>query len=155
MHGVYLMAFSNREGSLLLGTSNKSELAVGYSTLYGDMIGALMPIGDLLKSEVFKLSNYYNSQSEIIPKGIIDRPPSAELRPNQKDSDSLPEYDQLDPIVHKLVEGLSAPSSLKTPCARHDDDEERIQALAVPDLESERSRLRARTPLSGRTEQKL
>src|SRR6185437_3899827 len=91
LRGLYLMAVSNRENSLLLGTTNKSEMAVGYGTLYGDLIGALMPIGDLLKTEVFALSRHYNSGAEVIPVGIIDRAPSAELRPDQKDSDSLPE----------------------------------------------------------------
>jgi NAD+ synthase (glutamine-hydrolysing) len=109
LRGLFLMAVGNHEGSLLLGTSNKSELAVGYSTLYGDMIGALMPIGDLVKSEVFALSRYYNSQAEVIPQGIIDRPPSAELREGQIDEDSLPPYAQLDPIVQKLVEGRHRP----------------------------------------------
>ena len=111
LRGLNLMAFSNHENSLLLGTTNKSEMAVGYGTLYGDLIGALMPIGDLLKTEVFALSRYYNAQGEVIPEGIISRPPSAELRPNQKDEDSLPPYDVLDPIVHRLVEGLSAPKN--------------------------------------------
>lgn len=109
LRGMLLMAVANRENSMLLGTSNKSELAVGYSTMYGDMIGALMPIGDLLKTEVFALSRYYNAESELIPSDIIERAPSAELRANQKDSDSLPPYDQLDKIVHSLVEGLHAP----------------------------------------------
>jgi len=111
LRGLNLMAVSNHEGSMLLGTTNKSEMAVGYGTQYGDLIGGLMPIGDLLKTEVFKLSRYYNSQEEVIPNGIIDRPPSAELRPNQKDEDSLPPYEQLDPIIHRLVEGLSAPKN--------------------------------------------
>jgi NAD+ synthase (glutamine-hydrolysing) len=111
LRGLYLMAVSNRENSLLLGTTNKSEMAVGYGTLYGDLIGALMPIGDLLKTEVFKLARYYNSETEMIPEGIITRPPSAELRPNQKDSDSLPPYEELDPVLHRLVEGLNAPKS--------------------------------------------
>jgi NAD+ synthase (glutamine-hydrolysing) len=105
------MAVGNFEGSLLLGTSNKSEIAVGYTTLYGDSIGGLMPIGDLLKSDVYALSRHYNSQDEVIPRGIIERPPSAELRPNQKDADSLPAYDVLDPTIHRLVEGLSAPKN--------------------------------------------
>lgn len=111
LRGMFLMAVSNREGSLLLGTTNKSEMAVGYGTLYGDMIGGLMPIGDLLKTEVFALSRYYNSEAEIIPAGIITRPPSAELRANQTDQDSLPPYDVLDPIVHRLVEGLHSPKN--------------------------------------------
>lgn len=112
MRGLMLMSFSNREGSMLLGTSNKSELSVGYSTLYGDMIGGLMPIGDLLKGEVYSLARYYNKQGELIPHGIIDRAPSAELRANQKDQDSLPPYDELDRAVQNLVEGYRPP---KTP----------------------------------------
>lgn len=108
LRGIYLMAHSNRAQSLLLGTSNKSELAVGYSTLYGDLCGGLLPIGDLLKSEVYDLAKYICRDQQIIPLGIIDRPPSAELRPNQKDEDSLPPYSVLDPIVKRLVEGQSA-----------------------------------------------
>lgn len=111
LRGLLLMAFSNEKGSLVLGTSNKSELAVGYSTLYGDLCGALLPIGDLLKTEVYELANYYNSEAEVIPQGIIDRPPSAELRPNQKDEDSLPPYAELDPIVKKIVEGFYTPKT--------------------------------------------
>ncbi len=114
VRGQLLMAFSNREKSMLLGTSNKSEFAVGYSTLYGDMIGGLMPIGDLLKTEVYALARHYNSQSEIIPQEIMDRPPSAELRENQTDQDSLPPYDQLDEVIKKLVVGfLPAKSDLE------------------------------------------
>ncbi|MCC7404024.1 MAG: NAD+ synthase [Bdellovibrionales bacterium] len=109
LRGLLLMAFSNREGSLLLNTSNKSELAVGYSTLYGDLCGGLCVIGDLLKSEVFGLARHYNQQSELIPVGIIERPPSAELRPNQKDEDTLPPYRLLDPAVAKLVVGAMPP----------------------------------------------
>jgi NAD+ synthase (glutamine-hydrolysing) len=106
IRGEMLMAVSNRESSLLLGTSNKSELAVGYSTLYGDMIGGLMPIGDLLKHEVYDLSRYYNFQQELIPSGIIERAPSAELRANQKDQDTLPQYDELDEAVKNMAEGF-------------------------------------------------
>jgi NAD+ synthase (glutamine-hydrolysing) len=111
LRGIMLMAYSNRERSLLLATSNKSELAVGYSTIYGDMCGGLMPIGDLLKTEVFALSRYYNADGDVIPAGIIDRPPSAELRANQKDQDTLPPYDVLDRIISKLVVGFHAPST--------------------------------------------
>jgi NAD+ synthase (glutamine-hydrolysing) len=111
LRGIMLMAYSNRERSLLLATSNKSELAVGYSTIYGDMCGGLMPIGDLLKTEVFALSRYYNTDGEVIPTGIIERPPSAELRANQKDQDTLPPYDVLDRTISKLVVGFHAPSS--------------------------------------------
>ncbi len=104
IRGMYLMAYSNLTGSLLLSTGNKSEYATGYSTLYGDMCGGLAPIGDLTKKQVYDLARFYNHQSEIIPNFIIDRPPSAELRPNQKDQDSLPEYDQLDAAVIRIVE---------------------------------------------------
>jgi NAD+ synthase (glutamine-hydrolysing) len=111
LRGLMLMAYANREISLLLGTSNKSELAVGYSTLYGDLCGGLLPIGDLLKTEVYELCRHYNADSELIPDQIISRAPSAELREGQKDQDSLPPYDELDPIVRKLVDGLEAPKN--------------------------------------------
>ncbi|MEI7669729.1 MAG: NAD(+) synthase, partial [Pseudomonadota bacterium] len=88
-----LMALSNKHQYILLNTSNKSEAAVGYGTLYGDMCGGLSVIGDVYKTEVYELANYINREKEIIPENIISKPPSAELRPNQKDSDSLPEYD--------------------------------------------------------------
>jgi NAD+ synthase (glutamine-hydrolysing) len=107
LRGLFLMAYSNKENSLLLTTSNKSEMACGYATLYGDMCGGLAPIADLTKNQVYELAQYYNSQSELIPKEIIDRPPSAELRPNQKDQDSLPPYPELDKAVVKIVEKQS------------------------------------------------
>ena len=111
LRGLSLMGFSNLNGSLLVNTSNKSEFAMGYTTLYGDMVGGLCPIGDLTKSEVFELAKWYNHQHELIPNGIIERPPSAELREDQKDSDTLPSYDVLDPVVKKIVEKFKAPSS--------------------------------------------
>ncbi|MNJ91140.1 Glutamine-dependent NAD(+) synthetase [compost metagenome] len=104
LRGLTLMAYSNKENSLLLTTSNKSEYASGYSTLYGDMCGGLAPLGDLTKAQVYELARYYNKQGEVIPAEIIDRPPSAELRPNQKDQDSLPPYEDLDKSVVYLVE---------------------------------------------------
>lgn len=104
LRGLTLMAWSNKENSMLLTTGNKSEYASGYSTLYGDMCGGLAPLGDLTKAQVYALAKYYNKQGEVIPQEIIDRPPSAELRPNQKDQDSLPEYDDLDKAVTYLVE---------------------------------------------------
>jgi NAD+ synthase (glutamine-hydrolysing) len=109
LRAIFLMAYSNRSQSLLLGTSNKSEMAVGYATLYGDLCGALEPIGDLFKTEVYKLAGLINREKEIIPHEILNRPPSAELRPGQKDADSLPPYETLDPIVRRLVEGQTAP----------------------------------------------
>ncbi len=109
LRAVLLMAYSNHQGSLLLNTSNKSELAMGYSTLYGDLCGGLCPIGDLVKGEVLELAHYYNRDREVIPPFIIQRPPSAELAPGQKDEDSLPPYPQLDRAVEKLVEGYRSP----------------------------------------------
>ncbi len=103
IRGNILMAYSNMTGSMLLATGNKSELATGYSTLYGDSCGGLAPIGDLLKTEVFALSRHYNLEKELIPKRIIDRPPSAELRPNQKDEDSLPPYEELDQAIERIL----------------------------------------------------
>ncbi len=103
LRGVFLMGFSNEHGSLLISTGNKSEYATGFSTLYGDMCGGLAPVGDLLKSQVYELANYYNREHEVIPTEIITRPPSAELKPGQQDSDSLPDYDLLDASVESLV----------------------------------------------------
>lgn len=111
LRGLFLMAFSNIENSLLLNTSNKSEFAMGYTTLYGDLCGALSPIGDLLKSEVFAMAEEINKESEVIPAEIITRPPSAELRPDQRDDQSLPPYEELDPAVTRLVENFSPPKS--------------------------------------------
>ncbi|WP_374076396.1 NAD+ synthase [Bdellovibrio bacteriovorus] len=104
LRGMTLMAYSNKENSLLLTTSNKSEYAAGYSTLYGDMCGGLAPLGDLTKEQVYALAKYYNQQGEVIPNEIIDRAPTAELRPDQKDEDSLPPYVKLDKSVQHLVE---------------------------------------------------
>jgi len=102
--GVILMAYSNKFGFILLNTSNKSEAAVGYSTLYGDMNGGLSILGDVYKTDVFKLCHFINKEREIIPHNTIVKPPSAELRPDQKDSDSLPDYDTLDEILKLYIE---------------------------------------------------
>jgi NAD+ synthase (glutamine-hydrolysing) len=104
IRGTILMSFSNSNSSMLLNTANKSEFAAGYSTLYGDMCGGLCPIGDLTKGQVYSLAKLYNEQIEIIPSETLSRPPSAELRPGQKDSDSLPPYDELDKSVTRIVE---------------------------------------------------
>jgi NAD+ synthase (glutamine-hydrolysing) len=104
MRGAFIYARSNEVGSMVLNTSNKSELAVGYSTLYGDSVGALSVLGDLFKSEVFELARFINGQyNNMIPQEIITRPPSAELRENQEDAHSLPPYDRLDPILEALL----------------------------------------------------
>ena len=103
LRGLILMAYANSANSLLMATSNKSEAAAGYSTLYGDMCGGLMPIGDLTKNQVYGLCELYNQEQNLIPKKILTRAPSAELRPNQKDQDSLPDYDLLDQAVENVV----------------------------------------------------
>jgi NAD+ synthase (glutamine-hydrolysing) len=101
---LLLMAMSNKSGRMLLTTGNKSEMAVGYATLYGDMAGGFAPIKDCSKSLVYRLANYRNSLSRVIPERVIERPPTAELRPDQKDSDSLPPYEVLDPILEAFIE---------------------------------------------------
>lgn len=101
---IIVMAFSNKFGYILLNTSNKSECAVGYGTLYGDMAGAIAVLGDVYKMQVYQLANHINREREIIPLNSIVKPPSAELRPDQKDSDSLPEYDVLDNLLYQYIE---------------------------------------------------
>ncbi|MBP7850492.1 MAG: NAD+ synthase [Lentimicrobiaceae bacterium] len=112
MRAVLLMAFSNKFGYILLNTSNKSEAAVGYGTLYGDMCGGLSVLGDVYKTEVYELARYINAGGEVIPLNSILKPPSAELRPDQKDSDSLPEYDILDPLLYAYIEERKGPREL-------------------------------------------
>jgi NAD+ synthase (glutamine-hydrolysing) len=114
VRGTIMMALSNKFGNMLLNTSNKSEAAVGYSTMYGDMNGGLSVLGDVYKTDVFKLARFINRNIEIIPENTIVKPPSAELRPDQKDSDSLPEYDVLDAILFEYIEQkLSASEIIK------------------------------------------
>lgn len=110
--GTLLMAHTNKFGTILLNTSNKSELAVGYGTLYGDMSGGLSVLGDVYKTEVFELAKYINRNDELIPDHIITKPPSAELRPDQKDSDSLPDYEILDAILRLYIEQKQSPSQI-------------------------------------------
>lgn len=108
IRGLILMAYSNRFNALVLNTSNKSELSTGYGTLYGDLAGAIMVIGDLYKVQVYEMCRYINRNGERIPEHILTKAPSAELRPGQKDSDSLPEYAVLDAVLHALnEEGLT------------------------------------------------
>ncbi len=111
LRSLFLMAYSNHKKSLLLNTSNKSEMAVGYSTLYGDLSGGLCPIGDLLKRDIYELCKLYNKSKGWIPHEILERPPSAELRPNQKDEDSLPPYSKLDTYVERQVEQKVPPTT--------------------------------------------
>jgi NAD+ synthase (glutamine-hydrolysing) len=112
VRGSLLMAISNKFGGLLLTTGNKSELGVGYCTLYGDMCGGLAVISDVPKTLVYDLANFVNSRAPVIPRSTIEKPPSAELRPNQKDSDSLPDYAVLDNILHDYIEDNRAPDEI-------------------------------------------
>jgi NAD+ synthase (glutamine-hydrolysing) len=112
IRGMLLMAISNKFGNILLNTSNKSEMAVGYGTLYGDMCGGLAVLGDLYKTEVYEVARYINRDKEIIPENSLIKPPSAELRPGQKDSDSLPPYDILDPVLYEYIENRKGPKEI-------------------------------------------
>jgi NAD+ synthase (glutamine-hydrolysing) len=112
IRGNLLMALANKFGYILLNTSNKSELAVGYGTLYGDMAGGLSILGDLYKTQIFALARYINKEKEIIPENIITKPPSAELRPGQKDTDSLPEYEILDRVLYEYIERRKGPKEI-------------------------------------------
>lgn len=105
IRGLLVMGYSNRFGHVLLNTSNKSELATGYGTLYGDMAGGLSVIGDLYKTQVYALARYINKDQERIPRAILEKPPSAELSPGQKDTDTLPPYEDLDAILYRFIEG--------------------------------------------------
>lgn len=109
---VLLMAYSNKFGNILLNTSNKSEAAVGYGTLYGDMCGGISVIGDLYKTKVYELARFINREKEIIPENIINKAPSAELRPDQKDSDFLPDYEILDKILNLYIENQTDPEDI-------------------------------------------
>ncbi len=111
LRGLLMMTYANHTGSLLLATGNKSELASGYCTLYGDMCGALVPLGDIVKGQVYELANLYNKNAEIIPARSISRPPSAELAPDQRDQDTLPPYDTLDSAVRNLIELKTVPKT--------------------------------------------
>jgi NAD+ synthetase len=112
IRGTLLMALSNKLSALVLSTGNKSEMAVGYCTLYGDMVGALAVIGDLLKTRVYSVCCWLNRNKIVIPVSILTKPPSAELRPDQKDTDSLPPYETLDPIVEAYVERYETPEQI-------------------------------------------
>ena len=112
IRGTLNMAISNKFGHILLNTTNKSEMAVGYGTLYGDLAGGLSVIGDVYKTDVYRLARYMNKDGEVIPENTIVKPPSAELRPNQKDSDSLPDYEILDEILHEYIEHRTDPQDI-------------------------------------------
>lgn len=113
IRAIYLMALSNKHGYVLLNTTNKSEAAVGYGTLYGDMCGGLAVLADIYKTQVYDLCRWINRNDEIIPKNIIEKAPSAELRPNQKDSDSLPDYEILDRVLFEYIENIKGPDEIR------------------------------------------
>ena len=110
--GNLLMAIANKFNLILLNTTNKSECATGYGTLYGDMAGGIAVLGDVYKMQVYELAKYINRKGEIIPQNIINKAPSAELRPNQKDSDSLPDYRILDAILYQYIERRQGPKEI-------------------------------------------
>lgn len=112
IRGILLMGISNKMGNILLNTTNKSEMAVGYGTMYGDMCGGLAVLGDVYKTEVYNLCGHINAEKEIIPHNTIQKPPSAELRPGQKDSDSLPQYDILDEVLYLYIEQRKGPGEI-------------------------------------------
>ena len=126
IRGALLMAMSNKTGALVLTTGNKSEMSVGYCTLYGDMVGALAVIGDVMKTRVYDLCRYINREREIIPSAILEKPPSAELRPGQKDVDSLPPYEVLDPILEAYVERYETPEAI---AAEHGFDLDLVRSV--------------------------
>jgi NAD+ synthase (glutamine-hydrolysing) len=112
IRGMLLMGISNKFGHILLNTTNKSEMAVGYGTLYGDMCGGIAVLGDVYKTEVYELAHFLNKDGEVIPKNSLEKPPSAELRPGQKDSDSLPPYEILDKLLFQYIENRQGPREL-------------------------------------------
>jgi len=140
IRGSLMMAISNKFGCLLLTTGNKSELGVGYCTLYGDMCGGLAVISDVPKTLVYRLAHYVNSRGAIIPRSTIEKPPSAELRPDQKDSDSLPPYEVLDTILEAYVEDNQAPEAI---AAEHGYDPELVRKVTCMVDKSEYKRQQA------------
>jgi NAD+ synthase (glutamine-hydrolysing) len=129
IRGTLLMALSNKWNALVLTTGNKSEMATGYCTLYGDMVGALAVIGDVMKTDVYRLCHYANRAGTRIPKAILTKPPSAELRPGQLDTDSLPDYAQLDPILSAYIERYETPGQIAASTSLAPDEIKRILKL--------------------------
>jgi NAD+ synthase (glutamine-hydrolysing) len=127
VRGNFLMALSNKFGSMVLSTGNKSEMAVGYCTLYGDMAGGLAMLSDVPKTMVYILAEFINRERELIPVASINKPPSAELRPNQMDQDSLPPYDVLDRILKSYIEDVKSPTEIAD---RYGYDIDLVRAIA-------------------------
>jgi NAD+ synthase (glutamine-hydrolysing) len=140
VRGMILMALSNKHGHIVLSTGNKSEMAMGYSTLYGDLAGGLSVISDVSKKNVYKLCNYLNRDGEVIPKNILVKPPSAELRPNQKDSDSLPDYDIVDAVLEGYIEDHLPPTLI---AEKHGLDLDMVNELVLKIHRSEYKRRQA------------
>jgi NAD+ synthetase len=128
IRGNFLMALSNKFGSMVLSTGNKSEMAVGYCTLYGDMAGGLALLSDVPKTMVYNLAELINQGREVIPRASIEKPPSAELRPNQRDQDSLPSYDVLDCILKAYIEDVNSPEEI---AARYGYPVELVRLIAI------------------------
>ncbi len=128
IRGNYLMALSNKFGSMVLSTGNKSENAVGYCTLYGDMAGGLAVISDVPKMMVYELAKFINREREVIPRSTLEKPPSAELRPDQKDTDSLPPYEVLDVILKAYIEDVKSPEEI---AMEYGYDEKLVRDIAV------------------------
>ncbi|OFX60955.1 MAG: NAD+ synthase [Bacteroidetes bacterium GWB2_41_8] len=159
--GILLMAISNKFGNILLNTTNKSECAVGYGTLYGDMNGGLSVLGDVYKTDVFKMARWINREREIIPENTILKPPSAELRPDQKDTDSLPDYDMLDQILFDFIElnlspdeiiakGFDEATVLRTVRMVNNNEYKRFQAPPIIRVSSKAFGFGRRIPLVAR-----
>ena len=159
--GILLMAISNKFGNILLNTTNKSECAVGYGTLYGDMNGGLSVLGDVYKTDIFKMANWINRDGEIIPINTIRKPPSAELRPDQKDSDSLPDYEILDQILFDYIElnlspdeiiakGFDRSTVLRTVKMVNNNEYKRFQAPPILRISSKAFGFGRRMPLVAR-----
>lgn len=159
--GILLMAISNKFGNILLNTTNKSECAVGYGTLYGDMNGGLSVLGDVYKTDIFKMARWINRECEIIPENTILKPPSAELRPDQKDTDSLPDYDMLDQILFDYIElnlspdeiiakGFDEATVLRTVRMVNNNEYKRFQAPPIIRVSSKAFGFGRRIPLVAR-----
>jgi len=159
--GILLMAISNKFGNILLNTTNKSECAVGYGTLYGDMNGGLSVLGDVYKTDIFKMARWINREHEIIPENTILKPPSAELRPDQKDTDSLPDYDMLDQILFDYIElnlspeeivakGFDEATVLRTVRMVNNNEYKRFQAPPIIRVSSKAFGFGRRIPLVAR-----
>ena len=134
LRALILMSSANESSSLLLATGNKSEIATGYTTLYGDLAGALCPIGDLLKTQVYDLARFINKKTQVFPKSLFLREPSAELAPKQKDRDDLPSYDKLDPLLEKIFKDQNLQSSEEKKWARRIQEQEFKRTQAPPIL---------------------